>query len=255
MSPPRQEVAYAVAPARTLPASAAANTRDRLAGPRRTVPVVHRGRDAVYVEDEGWALGVVGPAASRVPCALVLAAPIDLGAVEGVEVGAGGLVLLGTAPTEITPARLVETRVPRIAHPGRRVAQRLLPTARTARLELGRRVDWLTSAPERLLGLGSGLTPLGDDVLSGWAAMSCALGAPAADLHPRRRTTLLSATLLDHARRGEVLPEFRDLVVALHGLRRDGDLSLAQDRASRLLTVGHTSGSGLLLGACLRLGA
>ena len=67
----------------------------------------------------------------------------------------------------------------------------------------------------RLLGRGPGLTPLGDDVLAGWLATRPRLGRPDTVLAAavRRRlgvTTLLSATLLDCALRGEALPQLAD---------------------------------------------
>ena len=68
------------------------------------------------------------------------------------------------------------------------------------------------SAVGRLLGRGEGLTPLGDDVICGWLAARRATGVttPEVDAAVRsglHRTTLLSATLLDCALHGEVLPE------------------------------------------------
>ncbi len=57
-----------------------------------------------------------------------------------------------------------------------------------------------------------------------------------------RHTTLLSATLLECALHGEVLPQFAAYVVALG--------TPAQDLAEReLLAVGHSTGAGLLEGA------
>jgi hypothetical protein len=125
--------------------------------------------------------------------------------------------------------------------------------ARPALDELGADlVRDVAERPERLLGLGSGLTPLGDDVVAGWAAASYALRVPVRGVDPRGATTLLSATLVDCARRGEVLPEFRELVRAL--ARTPPHAVAAVERAARdLAEVGHTSGTGLLLGASLRL--
>nr|WP_301539519.1 DUF2877 domain-containing protein [Nocardioides sp. zg-1308] len=98
-----------------------------------------------------------------------------------------------------------------------------------------------------MLGRGPGLTPLGDDVLAGWFLTRAALGLPdpalVADL--RRRlgvTTLLSATLLDCALRGEALPELAAWLA---------DPTAAATDA--LLAVGATSGAGLLAGAGLAL--
>ena len=57
-----------------------------------------------------------------------------------------------------------------------------------------------------------------------------------------QHTTLLSATLLDCALHGEVLPQFAAYVVAL------GTHAQAEAE-SDLLAVGHSTGSGLLEGA------
>ena len=103
-----------------------------------------------------------------------------------------------------------------------------------------------------LLGLGSGLTPLGDDVLAGWLAAMVAAGHPGRHAVAREvtrlaaaRTTLLSTTLLACAMRGDVLPEYAALVGALG---RDHLVEL-----ERLTAVGHTSGQGMLLGLSLAL--
>jgi hypothetical protein len=104
---------------------------------------------------------------------------------------------------------------------------------------------------EQLLGRGPGLTPLGDDVLCGWIATHRAAGVPTpevdrvvrAGLH---RTTLLSATLLDCAMHGEVLPELGRFLRAI-GTAHESD------RATDLRAVGGTSGAGLLMGARLAL--
>ena len=104
-----------------------------------------------------------------------------------------------------------------------------------------------TDAVNRLVGAGDGLTPRGDDVLCGWLAMHRAAGSatPVVDEAVRMRmqdTTLLSATLLDCALHGEVLPQFAAYVRALG--------TPAQSGAERdLLAVGHSTGSGLLEGA------
>lgn len=233
-----------------LRASAGPRIAGLLAGPLREVPVVHRGRDAVYLEVGGWCLGVVAGPATRVPCGLGVAAPVPLDGTETAFVGDRAVVLDGVA--EVRVGRLVDTTVPRLPLPAADVVARLRRFARPADDELGSLVDHVADAPERLLGRGSGLTPLGDDVLAGWAAASYALGVPVTHLDTRPRTTLLSATLLDCAQRGEVLPEFRALVVALHGDDGRADQDDVGDAAAELAAVGHTSGAGLLLGACLR---
>ncbi|MGI9156703.1 MAG: DUF2877 domain-containing protein [Marmoricola sp.] len=242
---------------RTVFAVGGARLRERLDGPHRETPILHRGRDAIYLEDAGWCLGVVTRSATHVPCALVLAgaAAVDLSTVDRAEVGDGSVVLhAGRLQVAVRLGRLANLLVPRLrSAPPSYVVERMLGHARVAVDELGdpsalRRQ--VMASPSRLLGRGSGLTPLGDDVLAGWAAASVALGLPSTGPDPRERTTLLSATLLDCARRGEVLPEFRALVLALAA---PNELRGVDKAARALAAVGHTSGAGMLLGACLRL--
>ena len=104
-----------------------------------------------------------------------------------------------------------------------------------------------TAHLDRLLGRGPGLTPLGDDVLAGWFTTRAALGRPDDVLAAavRRRmgaTTLLSATLLDCALRGEALPQLADWLAEPTDTTVDA-----------LLGVGATSGAGLLAGAELAI--
>ena len=103
----------------------------------------------------------------------------------------------------------------------------------------------------QLLGRGTGLTPLGDDVLCGWIATHRAAGVPTPEVDSAvraglHRTTLLSATLLDCAMHGEVLPELGRFLSAVGTAAEPG-------RAADLRAVGGTSGAGLLLGARLAL--
>lgn len=112
-----------------------------------------------------------------------------------------------------------------------------------------RRID--AHAAVRLIGRGPGLTPLGDDLLAGWLALHRAAGVATPDVDDvvrtrAHRTTLLSATLLDCAVQGEVLPEFAAWVRAL-------GTPDAPRRAAALSAVGATSGAGLLHGAHLAL--
>jgi hypothetical protein len=109
------------------------------------------------------------------------------------------------------------------------------------------------AAAERLIGLGPGLTPAGDDALAGFllaathlhpARQRPLLAALAQHLHAQAsaRTTALSATLLHHAAHGEAAAEAVDVLDALLG---HGDLPGA---VGRLLRVGHTSGADLTHG-------
>ena len=103
------------------------------------------------------------------------------------------------------------------------------------------------STSPALVGRGDGLTPYGDDVLCGWLAVHRAAGwrRPRSTRRSGRlahTTTLLSATLLDCAMHGEVIPEFAAWLAALG---TDDE----EPRAAALARVGHTSGRGLLEGA------
>lgn len=187
-------------------------------------PVVHRGRDAVYVEVAGRIVGVVTPRAVAVPCAL-------RATVEHLDVAeahlAGGELHLDGDPLRV--GRVVDVTVPSL--PAR----------------------WTRPAPlpgdvARMVGRGDGLTPYDDDVLCGWLAVHRAAGVatPEADAAIRAclgRTTLLSATLLDCAMHGEVIPEFAAWLAAPDD----------PARTAALAAVGHSSGRGLLQGGRLVL--
>jgi hypothetical protein len=195
------------------------------------VPVVHRGRHAMYLDVGGWCVGVVDQHAVQVPCALATRLR-DLGE-------------LGVGPAYLADGVLHLGGVPLVIGRLRRVEVPALGIAPTHHPDLVPPLD--TDAVNDLVGAGDGLTPRGDDVLCGWLAMHRAAGAatPLIDEAVRVRmqdTTLLSATLLDCALRGEVLPQFAAYVGALGtptqaGAERD------------LLAVGHSTGSGLLEGA------
>jgi len=243
--------------------SAPRRVRDRLRAARDGHrAVVHAGRHATYVDLDGWCLGVVGRDAARVPNALRLAGP-DLGGLAGATAAVvDGVLHLDGTPLRV--GRLVEVRVPRLDRRGAppapgaadpvvaAVPDELAALARGCGLPREPRAWQRSLVPDdatRLVGRGGGLTPLGDDVLCGWLATHRAAGhttplvdAAVESLLPR--TTLLSATLLDCALHGEVLPEFSGYVAAV-GTPEE------PHRAADLAAVGHTSGAGLLYGALL----
>jgi hypothetical protein len=109
--------------------------------------------------------------------------------------------------------------------------------------------------PDRLVGRGPGLTPLGDDVLAGALVAAHAVGdvrlpswrAATLAALAAGRSTVVSRALLHHALDGWAVPELADFVVAACA----GDASRA---AGPLLRVGHTSGAGLAAGALHVLG-
>jgi hypothetical protein len=103
----------------------------------------------------------------------------------------------------------------------------------------------------RLIGLGPGLTPAGDDVMAGTIAGLVLLGHPSADRFAAAvyalaagRTTELSRALLRHAACGQVSGEY---AAVLHGLVGERALAPA---VSTLLATGSTSGRAMALGLC-----
>lgn len=254
--------------------------KERLAGPVRDAAVVHTGRHAIYVSvHDGRArrcIGLLSRSGSVVPCGLrtTLAELSGLTGDNGplapgdtVTVGQG---LLRIGAVDFGVGRTVDQAVPRLdpaaagnmANRLREVLADRLAAVKTElpaeSLALLARADG--AAVPMLLGRGSGLTPVGDDVLAGWLATMKAAqsdaGAVAAVAESVARlsadaTTLLSATLLDRANAGDVLPEFRQLLLDLchrFGSRHDDRLG---NSVVALLAVGHTSGAGLLLGSLL----
>jgi hypothetical protein len=236
--------------------------------------VVHRGADALYLDLEGSCLGVLSAAASAVPCALQTGLdrlPVELLVPDTAIVGEGR-VLVGDH--EVVVGRTVHTAVPRLDATAVGTAQARLEAAVGSRLDAVRAelpskalaglAEGRADAVPALLGRGSGLTPLGDDVLAGWVATHVAAGATgdgadrgdgAADVldavqeHAHAMTTLLSATLLDCAARGDVLPQYRRLLLDLVTSHGEG----VGESVGTLVRVGHTSGAGLTLGTVLAL--
>jgi hypothetical protein len=202
-----------------IPVAAPARVRDRLRAASGDLSVIHRGADAVYVDLDGSCLGVLGAHATQVPCAL----RTTLDRLPHVSTASVRDGVLHLDDTPLAIGRIVDVRVPALALAGE-----------PGRIDVAGRV-----------GRGDGLTPYGDDVLCGWLAVHRAAGiaTPEVDAEVRanlHRTTLLSATLLDCAIHGEVIPEFAAFV-------------LDHDRAGDLAAVGHSSGRGLLEGARLAL--
>lgn len=244
---------------KVIAVAAPTRVRARLAAAPGPVGFLHRGPAAVYLEVDGWCVGVVGTAASAVPCALRLATPGvgELAAASAAHVADGVLHLDGVP---LVAGRTLDVAVPRLASPAWPVPSALgqLDGADLSevRAELpGPALDLLATrspaAVGELIGWGNGLTPAGDDVLCGWLAIHRAAGVGVPEMeHAVRaslsRTTTLSATLLDCALHGEVLPEFARLVRAL------GSTDL-QAAIAELARIGHTSGRALLLGADLAL--
>lgn len=189
--------------------------------------MLHRGLDAIYVDVGGWCVGTVSHGATALPCA-VRTSLTTLPEVTNARLR-GGVLYLDNMPLKV--GRLVDVTVPALRGGSRAAGEELSP-------------DEVAG----LVGSGDGLTPYGDDVLCGWLAVHRAAGVetPVVDAAVRdnlARTTTLSATLLDCAMHGEVIPEFAAYIAAL-GNPHDEDMA-----AAALEAVGHTSGEGLLEGA------
>jgi Protein of unknown function (DUF2877) len=227
--------------------------------------VLHVGGSAIYLELEGTSLAVLGARAVQVPCGVRTEVPVLPAVDAGAEVVVedGSVLVPGL---EVMVTNIVDTTVPVLSATtaawGGQVLEELLaggldevrsqlPDGPLAALTEGD-----AGAVDGLLGLGGGLTPLGDDVLCGWLATAVASRHPALPdvrsavaLSATERTTTLSATLLACAARGEGVPEFRSLLVGVNQQNR----AVVEQSVELMLRIGETSGAGNLLGALLAL--
>lgn len=276
-----------------LPGAASTSLRALLNGPQRPAEILAAFRQAVYLQvtsdcadgcaREDDVVAVLTLDALRLPGSVVLPAatgarPRNLRPTPGDDalamVGGGRISLPGLT---VVVARWWRPRrahaLPRNAQVRRRTVALTalvppLPTklaapvrALTLALRHGHS-DVARIAARRLVGLGPGLTPAGDDVLAGLlltlnagptrahslgVELATAVVADAAD-----RTTSLSASLLRQAARGEAVPEVIDLVdrLAADAITAGPDMAAS---LRKLLSVGSSSGNalahGVLLGA------
>ncbi|CAA9352946.1 MAG: hypothetical protein AVDCRST_MAG24-1910 [uncultured Nocardioidaceae bacterium] len=245
--------------------SASVRVLGQVAGPHRSASVLHAGPHAVYLDVEGTCTCLLSAQATQVPFGIrttleVLpeVAPGDLASVEHGTVTVPGLNVLVAGIVDTTVPVLDPSAAARWSGPLRVLAdastRRVRDLLPADALEALRQAD--PGAVPALLGLGPGLTPLGDDVLGAWLATALATRHPGLDVVRRavalsagERTTTVSATLLACAARGEVVPEHRDLLV---GLGAD-DRTAVEVALDALVSVGDTSGAGALLGTVLAL--
>jgi Protein of unknown function (DUF2877) len=203
-----------------------------------------------------WRPGTAGPATSpaglwhagaRLSAALAAATP-------------------GTRPGGLPDA-------PDLADPFTRRSGARLATAAAELATAAQRLDvpGADRAARRVLGLGHGLTPEGDDLVSGFLVGLAQLAPPGGPLAAFQQafgartvaaaaqaTTALSAALLAHAARGEAPPEVVAVLAALVATapartppRGQPDPEPADDLVvalPALLAVGHTSGYRLAAG-------
>jgi hypothetical protein len=282
----RAAPALRIAGARTHVNGAASTAlRPALDSPRRPARVLATFPLAVYLEvrseSEPHVITLVTGEGVRLPNAVVLGDPLD-GIAPGddgwvgdgtIEVGGLGIRVrrwwdpappLGPAdPVRLSQSHAllggIRDRSPR--RPG------LDPAGAPALLASGCRAGSLAdsiTAAERLIGLGPGLTPSGDDMLSGLLValrhFGVAAGVPRAvwladwlaatvTYDARTRTTPISATLLHCAARGEASPEVIGLLRGVAGFQP------LEPAASRLLRLGHTSGADIAWGVHIGLSA
>jgi hypothetical protein len=153
------------------------------------------------------------------------------------------LVLLAGSPPEDTPTHAI------------------LSAARkaTAALQEGWAGDpqRLREGAADLAGLGSGLTPSGDDLLAG-AMLWAWLAHPTPEMFCRAvarvaapRTTTLSAALLKAAARGECSAAWHALISALSEGQREGVRDKIAEAVHEILSRGATSGADSLAGFLL----
>ncbi|MGW1993928.1 DUF2877 domain-containing protein [Embleya sp. NPDC001921] len=260
----------------TMPGSASERIRAALCAPTRPARVLGVFPAAIYLADpDGTVLALCTHDAVRLPNALVLAGRSSASPFPAL-VGHRH-ARIGDGRVRVGPLRVSAARwwtPPRPPAPGdadtRRAGRATLRTAlepvrtglsadaRADLAELGRHVatdpERAYAAALRLIGLGPGLTPSGDDALCGFllalrllapdpagGRYASALGARVA-AHAPGRTTDLSAALLGHAVRGDGCAQLIDLIGAVG---RDTDVIPC---LRHLLTVGHTSGADLAHG-------
>ncbi len=227
--------------------------------PDGPVPVIHRGPQAVYVEVGGRCVGLLAAGAARVPCGLrsrVCNFSPDGGSAAYLE---SGVLHIDCRPLSV--GRVVDVHVPRfdrgaiLRNTANSITCTATPPAAVVEFVVAATPSGVDAeAVGRLMGRGDGLTPLGDDVLCGWLATHRAydVATPEVDTAVRAGlagTSLLSATLLDCALEGDVLPELGDWLTAAASADRR-HLSRCADA---LLAIGATSGAGLMAGALLAL--
>lgn len=250
----------------TVPAAAASGVSPLIAGVRSTGVVIGSFSQALIIgfetADGPRVLSLLGPLAAGVPHGV----RVPGGAVEFARhrpgekatVGHGAVTVAGlhlrvvrtwnSRAHRITPGRAgIEHIVAVLKQTERGVPLAAIDTLNRV-LESEARV--IRPAVEALVGLGTGLTPGGDDVLAGLlvglhAAGLVSVAGRIADHALDRiddRTTQLSADLLRLASAGHACVEALELLRAVHTGRQ---VPAALDR---LLSIGHTSGADLATG-------
>ncbi|SNR78519.1 DUF2877 domain-containing protein [Blastococcus mobilis] len=271
--------------ATAVPAAASTGVAELLRGPVRPARVLMSVPAAVYIhipnDRGGDVVGVLTNDAARLPLGCVLFRPSNGRPLVGVPAGApaevgGGRIVVGdlavSAAAWWNPRPKLPSLRPALLPEGVRQLRNALygegvphsaftlpglpvgPGGPLAALRGAVRradLDAALRTATRLVGLGPGLTPAGDDVMAGTVAGLVLLGHPSAERFAAGvyalaagRTTELSRALLRHAACGRVSGEYAAVLHALVGER-----PLAPAMAG-LLATGATSGRAMALGLC-----
>lgn len=208
-------------------------------------------------------IAVLPADAARLPCGLLIAQPAARLALPSiapqgdVTVGLGALRWHCSAgDVTVSAVRVwLPPKIPRLQPRRERLAQLVaslpgakLPLAFSAatRLALGS-----ADPVGELLGRGPGLTPSGDDLLTGFVMAAQAFGLDINNVSAKiaaraaGTTTALSAQLLESALAGEAVPEVVELIRWLAGS------SCSAEPIEALTAVGHTSGVAMACGVAL----
>jgi hypothetical protein len=246
-------------------AACPARVGDLISGPVRPVDVLGRFATALYLRLEGGeVIALLSSDAVRLPIGLILptsSREFPLTSLIGPVVVGSGAVHIGSWRCRVS--RLVSVRAAAGLAPDRRACEhlrQLLAYHQSADPDL-RLPDALPddeNTPEvaadlvrRLLGVGPGLTPAGDDVLAWLLVWLWSFGQRAEPLRLAvlaglaAGTTDLSAALLRCAARGESIPQVNQLLQAMSASAWQGRLDHAM---YELVRVGHTSGTALAAG-------
>jgi hypothetical protein len=286
---PREASAAAARTARPVrqttpvPATASTGVAALLRGPVRRARIVASTPTGVYLhvpgERDGDVVGVLTSDAARLPLGCVLPRRSNGRALVSptatAQVGGGGIVVgdlvvraaawwdphprLPCARPALLPegVRQLRTTLYGEGVPHSAFALPGLPTGPGGPLAALRGavrradLDAALRTATRLIGVGPGLTPAGDDVMAGTVAGLVLLGHPAAPRFAAGvtalaacRTTDLSRALLRHAAAGRVSGEY---AAVLHALVGERPLAPAVEA---LLTAGPTGSRATALGLC-----
>jgi hypothetical protein len=236
-----------------LPVAAAAGVWDVVQDPPVEAEIIGAFPTAVYLRlPDSRVVAVVTTDGVRLPCAVVLVrdTTVSLPDLSGPALVGGGFV---TFPgLRLRVARTFASTVGRYDPPDPHKVRAL--TRALASVDLGIPTAEFTMRRleiNSLIGRGPGLTPAGDDLISGMIAGARAWRLPIATSAltaalAAGRTTDLSAQLLRDAMAGHACPQVRTLIAVLSSPQLSVGSAMAS--AVELLEIGHTSGAALAHG-------